>query len=129
MDEDLVRTGRYARLDFRGRGAAPRRVTVGYVEGPDGTLFVAARDPAARWAQELELGDGRATITVADRTTPVQATALASDDPRRSAAIRDLILRYGTPSERIGAGAVFALAPLDEEPPPPGSPADPPPAA
>jgi hypothetical protein len=36
---------------------------------------------------------------------------LEPGDPLRAAAIRDLILRYGTPSERLGAGPVFRLRP------------------
>jgi hypothetical protein len=38
-----------------------------------------------------------------------RAEPLDEDDPRRGRAVRELILRYGTPSERLGTGLVFVL--------------------
>ncbi|HEY7968572.1 MAG TPA: nitroreductase family deazaflavin-dependent oxidoreductase [Candidatus Limnocylindrales bacterium] len=111
MDDDLVRDGRYARLDLRGaRTGSPRRVTVGFVEWPDGTLVVAARGETA-WSTNL-VADPVATVTVGVRTFAVTAELLEPGDPLRAAAIRDLILRYGTPSERLGTGPVFRLRPM-----------------
>jgi deazaflavin-dependent oxidoreductase (nitroreductase family) len=113
MEDELVRDGRVARLELRGhRSGLPRTVTVGFVELADGSLVVAARSAEAAWARNLE-ADPRATVTIADRTFAVVADRLDDRDPRRNAAVRDLILRYGTPSESLGSGPVFVLAPAD----------------
>jgi deazaflavin-dependent oxidoreductase (nitroreductase family) len=113
MEDELVRDGRVARLELRGnRSGLPRAVTVGFVELPDGSLVVAARSAAAAWARNLE-ADPQATVTIADRTFAVVADRLDERDPRRNAAVRDLILRYGTPSESLGNGPVFLLSPAD----------------
>ena len=110
LDDELVRDGRYARLLLRGaRSGLPRPVTLGFVDRPDGTLAIAARGETA-WADNL-LAAGEALVTIGDRTFHATAELLEPGDPRRAAAIRDLILRYGTPSERLGSGPVFALAP------------------
>jgi hypothetical protein len=45
------------------------------------------------------------------------AQAHEIEGPERARAIRELILRYGTPSERLGSGPAFRLVPdsaLDE---------------
>ena len=111
MEDELVRDGRVARLELRGsRSGLPRIVTVGFVELADGSLVVAARSAAAAWARNLE-ADPRATVTIGDRTFGAVADRLDERDPRRNAAIRDLILRYGTPSEGLGSGPVFVLVP------------------
>jgi deazaflavin-dependent oxidoreductase (nitroreductase family) len=111
MDDDLVREGRLARLEIPGRlSGAVRTVAVGYVQSEDGSLIVAARDPAAAWAANLEAA-GAATVVVADRRMTADAEVLEVGDPRRVAGVRDLILRYGTPSEALGRGAVFRLVP------------------
>lgn len=110
LDDELVRDGRYARLEVRGaRSGVLRPVTVGFVERPDGTLAVAARGETG-WADNL-LAAPRVVVTIGARTFRASAELLEPGDPRRAAAIRDLILRYGTPSERLGSGPVFILAP------------------
>jgi hypothetical protein len=48
-------------------------------------------------------------VTVAERSWPVTAEPL--DDREHARAVRELILRYGTPAERLGAGASFRLRP------------------
>ena len=111
MDDELVRDGRVARLQLHGhRTGEPRMVTVGYIELPDGSIVVAAQSDEAAWARNLE-ADPRATVTIGDRTFTARAERLDDADPRRIAAVRELILRYGTPSERLGRGPVFVLAP------------------
>jgi deazaflavin-dependent oxidoreductase (nitroreductase family) len=111
MDDELVRDGRVARLELRGhRTGASRVVIVGFVEHPDGSIVVAARSDEAAWARNLE-ADPRATVTIGDRTFTARADRLDDADPRRIAAIRELILRYGTPSEGLGRGPVFVLSP------------------
>jgi deazaflavin-dependent oxidoreductase (nitroreductase family) len=115
MDDELVAAGRYARLDLRGRRSGRRRsVTVGFVEHPDGTLLVAGL-PNARWTDNL-MDDPHCRITIAGRTWSARAEPL--DGPEFAAAIRELILRYGTPAERLGLGPAFRLRPVsatDEE--------------
>ncbi len=109
MDDDLVRDGRYARLEIRGhRSGLPRPVTVGFVDRPDGTIVVAARADQTAWARNLE-ADPEVLVTIGTDAVRATAELLADDDPRRPAAIRDLILRYGTPSEGLGRGPVFVL--------------------
>lgn len=110
MEDDLVAWGRVLRLETRGRVTGrPVRVVVGFVEAPDGSLLVAAGDPGADWARNL-LEEPLAVATLAERTFPVRARELSGAEA--ASAVRDLILRYGTPSERLGAGPVFALEPL-----------------
>jgi deazaflavin-dependent oxidoreductase (nitroreductase family) len=111
MEDELVLSGRFARLAVRGRRSGEARsVNVGFVEEPDGSLVVAAGEPDASWALNL-LADPEVTVTIGERTYGAVAEPLDDDDPRRGRAIRDLILRYGTPSERLGSGPVFVLRP------------------
>ena len=111
MDDELVSFGRVARLEIRGRHSGTvRPVAVGFVEQPDGTLIVAARSPDAAWAANLDAA-AVARVLVGDRAFDVDVTVLEPGDPRRAAGVRDLILRYGTPSEALGRGPVFLLTP------------------
>jgi deazaflavin-dependent oxidoreductase (nitroreductase family) len=109
MDDELVAGGRYARLVTTGRRSGlPRAVTVGFVERADGSLDVAAR-PGAGWAENL-LDHPACTVTIGDRSWPAVAEPL--DGPELAAAIRDQILRYGTPAESLGLGYAFRLRPV-----------------
>jgi deazaflavin-dependent oxidoreductase (nitroreductase family) len=85
------------------------RAAVGFVAESDGSLLVAAGDPEADWALNL-LADPRCRVTVGDRTGTAEAVELDGAD--RAYAIRELILKYGTPSERLGLGPVFRLVPV-----------------
>lgn len=115
MDDDLVASGRYARLETRGRRSGrPRAVTVGFVEEGD-ALLVAAR-PGAGWAFNL-VDNAHCRVTVGDRTWVAEAERL--DGAEFAEAIRAMILRYGTPAEALGNGEAFRLrptAPNHEEP-------------
>jgi deazaflavin-dependent oxidoreductase (nitroreductase family) len=112
MDDDLVRSGRYARLEIPGRTSGEiRTVTVGFSEEPDGSLLIAAGAADADWARNLEATTDAIRVTIGDRRVHATADVLDEDDPRRGAAIRALILRYGTPAERLG-GSVFILRPV-----------------
>ena len=108
MDEDVV-DGRYARLELGSATGRPRVVTVGFVDDGDGSLLVAG-GADARWAASLA-ADGDVIVTIGERRFPARATVLDEDDRARGRAIRELILRYGTPSERLGRGPVFRLTP------------------
>lgn len=99
-----------ALLETRGRSTGSlTRATVGFVEEPDGSLLVAAGDPDADWALNLLL-DPRCRVTIGERTATAEAVEL--DGPDRARAIRELILKYGTPSERLGSGPAFRLVPF-----------------
>jgi hypothetical protein len=81
-------------------------VAVGYVEEPDGSILVAAGTDDAGWARNL-LADPRCRVTLGERSFDATAEPLEGPDFQR--AIRELILRYGTPSERLGHGPAFRL--------------------
>jgi len=107
MEAELVEGGRFARIVTRRRSSgSPRTVTVGFVPEPDGSILVAARSPDAAWAADL-VAEARAEVTVGDRVWPVEAEPL--DRPEAARTVRELILRYGTPAESLGAGHAFRL--------------------
>jgi deazaflavin-dependent oxidoreductase (nitroreductase family) len=107
MEDDLVAWGRVVRLETRGRTTGrPASATVGFVERPDGALVVAATSPDAHWALNL-LADPACRATIGEATWAATARPLAG--PEHAAAVRDLILRYGTPSEGLGSGPSFEL--------------------
>jgi F420H(2)-dependent quinone reductase len=81
-------------------------VAVGYVEDTDGSILVAAGSDAADWARNLDT-DPRCTVTVEDDRWDAIAEPL--DGPAAARAIRELILRYGTPAERLGHGPAYRL--------------------
>jgi deazaflavin-dependent oxidoreductase (nitroreductase family) len=87
-------------------------VAVGFVEEPDGGLLVAASDPGADWARNLE-AEPRCTVTVGELTWAAVAEPLEGADAAR--AVSRLILRYGTPSEGLGRGPAFRLRPVEPE--------------
>lgn len=109
LEEELVASGRYLRVVPVGMRTG---VVVGFVERDDGALMVAG-GPDAAWAARLR-SDPRARVTVGDRAFEVEAAEL--DGAAHAAAIRDLILRYGTPAERLGSGPAFVLRPLVTDP-------------
>ena len=110
MEDDLVASGRFARVEMRGnRSGHARTVTIGFVEDPDGGLLIAAGSPSTAWARNL-LADGRCTVQVGDRRFEAEAEPLSPADHAR--AIGELILRYGTPAEGLGAGPSFRLRPV-----------------
>jgi deazaflavin-dependent oxidoreductase (nitroreductase family) len=117
MDDELVASGRYVRIRTRGRQSGRGRdVTVGCAEdaaGPTGALLVAAGEPQADWALNL-LEAPACEVTIGDRTFAARASPLSGAD--HAAAIRALILRYGTPAEGLGRGPSFRLVPVNESP-------------
>ena len=76
------------------------------MEEADGSLLVAAGDPDADWARNLE-ADSACTVTVGERTWAAIAEPLPPAEAART--VRELILRYGTPAERLGRGPAFRL--------------------
>jgi deazaflavin-dependent oxidoreductase (nitroreductase family) len=109
VEDDLVAWGRVLRIETRGRVTGrTANATVGFVEGPDGVLLVAAGSYRADWALNL-LADPRCEVTIAETTRAAVATPL--EGVGHAAAIRALILKYGTPAESLGSGPVFELRP------------------
>jgi len=107
VEDDLVAWGRVVRIETRGRVTGQRaRATVGFIERPDGALLVAAGAPDADWALNL-LADPRCRLTVGDVAR--NAVARELDGPEHASAVRELILKYGTPAEGLGAGPAFEL--------------------
>jgi hypothetical protein len=91
-------------------------VTVGFVENDDGSIAVAAGAPETAWASNL-VADGLVEVAAAGRTFTGEAEVLDERDPRRGRAVRDLILRYGTPSEGLGSGPIFIIRPVPQDQP------------
>jgi hypothetical protein len=88
-------------------------VTVGFVGEPDGSILVAAGSLDRAWAANL-LADPAVEVVVEGRTFTGEANVLEERDPRRGRAVRELILRYGTPSEGLGSGPIFIIRPVPE---------------
>jgi deazaflavin-dependent oxidoreductase (nitroreductase family) len=94
-------------LDTRGRKTGRTvRAAVGFAENTDGTMFIAATEPTTNWALNLE-ADERCTVTLEGLAFDARAEAV--EGAARNAAVASLILKYGTPAERLGRGPVFRL--------------------
>lgn len=108
VGEQLAGWGKVLRLETRGRSSGrPVAVAIGYVETADGAFLVAAGEPDADWARNLQ-AEPQATVTTGDRTFSIVAEPL---EGRAAAdAVVALILRYGTSAERLGRGPVFRLS-------------------
>ena len=107
MEKDLVAWGRVVRIETTGRvSGRPAQATVGFVERGDGALLVAAGSPGADWALNL-LESPACRVTIGETTWAATAVPLQGAD--HALAVRELILRYGTPSEGLGSGPSFAL--------------------
>jgi len=74
---------------------------------------VAAGGVEAAWAANL-LADPACRVELAERTFSAVAEPLEPAEHAR--AIRDLILRYGTPAESLGHGTSFRLRPVAQPP-------------
>jgi deazaflavin-dependent oxidoreductase (nitroreductase family) len=112
IGEQLAGWGKAARIETRGRVSGRTvPVHVGFIEAPDGAIVVAA-GLGAQWAANL-LADPECTVTVDSRTFRGVAEPLVG--PEFAAAIRDLILRYGTSAERLGSGPAFRIRPIEPE--------------
>ncbi|MEX1173858.1 MAG: nitroreductase family deazaflavin-dependent oxidoreductase [Chloroflexota bacterium] len=109
MERELVVHGRVAHLVTRGRiSGDPVSVVVGFVDEPDGSILVAANGPRSAWGRNL-LAEPQVDVEIADRRFRAVAHELDGTDHGR--AVRELILRYGTPSEGLGSGPSFRLVP------------------
>jgi deazaflavin-dependent oxidoreductase (nitroreductase family) len=110
MASDLAAWGRIVVVETRGRRTGRRRrAPVGFVEGPDGSLLVAAGDERTGWALNL-MADSRCTVEREGRAVPHRAIPL--DEVAHREVVTALILKYGAPAERLGRGPAFRLVPL-----------------
>ena len=112
LEEQLAEWGKVALVETRGRRSRrTARAAVGFLEEPDGSLLIAAGDPDADWARNLE-AEPRCRVTVGDRAWDAVAEPLDREATVR--AVTGLILRYGTPAERLGRGPAFRLRPAND---------------
>ena len=104
---ELSRQGTVAWLTTRGsRSGLPRGVAVGFIAEPDGSLLVAANGPEHAWGRNLA-ADPHLTVEIGNERFDALAEPL--DRAEHARAVRELILRYGTPSEGLGSGPSFRL--------------------
>lgn len=80
------------------------------MDEPDGSILVAAGSLDRAWAANL-LADPSVEVEAGGRSFVGEAEELEDRDPRRGRAVRELILRYGTPSEGLGSGPIFVIRP------------------
>jgi deazaflavin-dependent oxidoreductase (nitroreductase family) len=107
LEEDLAAWGKVVVLETRGRRSGRlRRATVGFIEADDGSILVAAADEDVHWARNLTADPYCVVERDGERRT-CRATSL--DEHERQAVVASLIMRYGTPAERLGAGPAFRL--------------------
>ena len=107
--EDLTDWGKVALIETVGRTTArPARAAIGFIDEPEGSMLIAAGSDDADWALNLR-ANPTCRVTIGDKTTTCVAHEVDGDD--RSRAITGLILKYGTPAERLGRGPVFRLTP------------------
>jgi deazaflavin-dependent oxidoreductase (nitroreductase family) len=105
----MAATGDVLVLEIAGRHTGRiHRTPVGYVREPDGSILVAASDEHTHWARNLEAA-GRCRAVLGDASAEYDARRLPDDE--RGPVVVGLILRYGTPAERLGAGPAFRLVP------------------
>lgn len=83
-------------------------MAVGFLDEPDGSLLVASGEPDADWARNLE-ADPRCRLTLGERSWDAVAENLDQVDAART--VSAMILKYGTPAERLGRGEAFRLRP------------------
>lgn len=109
IGEQLAGWGKVARIRTRGRITGRELVVaVGFVQRPDQTIAIAAGSPDTDWALNLLANP---ECEVVDGAPPGRYRARPLGPGEAAAAVRDLILRYGTPAERLGAGPAFVLEP------------------
>ena len=107
LGEQLAGWGKVVTIETRGRVTGRSlEVAVGYLEEPDGTLLIAAGSAESDWARNLAL-DASCQVRLGEASWPARAEPVTDADASR--AVRELILKYGTPAERLGRGPVFRL--------------------
>lgn len=115
IGEELAAWGKVAMLETIGRKSGrPVQSAVGFIYDDDGSMLVAAGSDNADWVLNLR-ADPHSRAKVGERIVAYdQAVELEGDE--RSAAVVALILKYGTPAERLGHGPVFRLTRAESSP-------------
>ena len=109
IGEELAEWGKVALIETTGRSSGrPVKAAVGFVGADDGSLLVAAGSESADWALNLT-ANPHCAVTVGDRTDTYRAGEV--DGGERAQALVKLVLKYGTPAEKLGHGPVFRLTP------------------
>ena len=107
IGEQLAGWGKVGLLETRGRvSGQPVRTAIGFDRQPDGSLLVAAGTPESDWARNLR-AQPRCRLTIGAYTEDYVAAELTGDEHAR--AVVALILKYGTPAEKLGRGPAFRL--------------------
>jgi deazaflavin-dependent oxidoreductase (nitroreductase family) len=107
IGEELAGWGKVAWLETTGRTSGnPATAAVGFVEESDGSLLVAAGSESADWALNLH-AKPRCLVTISDVVGWYDAMEVTGAE--RDRAVVELILKYGTPAEKLGRGPVFRL--------------------
>ena len=110
--EQLAAWGKIVLLEVRGRVTGrPIRTAVGFVEEADGSLLVASGSAQASWVANL-VAEPACHGTIGAVRRAYRAEEI--EGPERARAISELILKYGTPAEGLGAGPAFRLWPADD---------------
>ena len=105
---ELAEWGKVALIETTGRVTGkPITAAVGFVGDGEGGVYVAAGSESSDWVRNLS-ADALCRVTIGDRTAHYVATRLPDGD-ERSRVLAELILKYGTPAERLGHGPVFRL--------------------
>jgi deazaflavin-dependent oxidoreductase (nitroreductase family) len=119
MEADLTDWGKAIELESTGRRSGEdRRVTIGFVAEPDGSLLVAAGSTSTGWARNL-LAAAPCRVRLDGRWSPYRAERLVGQE--RGRAVVALIIKYGTPAERLGRGPAFRLRPVPASSPHPAT--------
>ena len=109
---ELAEWGKVALLETTGRKSSKTiKNAVGFVEGDAASINVAAGSEASDWALNLR-ANPHCRATIGDRVGRYLATEL-DEGADRSQVLVQLVLKYGTPAERLGRGPVFRLLPED----------------
>ena len=82
---------------------------MGFIANADGSLLVAAGDESADWARNLT---AQPRCFVERDGVRLEHRAARLDDIAHHATVAALIVKYGTPAERLGAGPAFLLTPV-----------------
>ena len=113
IGEQLAGWGKVGLLETRGRVTGHLiRTAVGFDRQPDGSLLVAAGTAESDWALNLR-AEPNCRLTIGTDTEEYAATELTGDEHAR--AVVALILKYGTPAERLGRGPAFRLVRVGQE--------------
>ncbi len=109
IGNELVGWGKVALIETIGRvtGAAAT-AAVGFVKVEDGSLLVAAGTEGSDWALNLR-ANPNCRVTVGEDVRDCSASEV--DGALRNRALGELVMKYGTPAERLGHGPVFRLVP------------------